>query len=178
MKFLLVFLVIALLIYFLCPQKAKVWASENRIKLGGFLVASFLVIIILLKGQAGLAAITAAIIAFGERLWRFRNLFATLLQFKNMFGAKKFKEEFIHSNSERRSPLTDGPLSAKKAGEILGIDPSASKKEIRNAHRKLISKLHPDKEGNDYLASLLNNARDVLLDKNSRRSDESHDRKT
>ena len=54
-------------------------------------------------------------------------------------------------------------MTREQAAEILGVSPDASAKEIREAHRKLMGKLHPDKGGNDFLASQLNNARDTLL---------------
>ena len=60
------------------------------------------------------------------------------------------------------SPNQQG-ISIEEAFSILGLEESASEKEIINAHRKLMSKLHPDKGGNDYLATQLNLAKDVLL---------------
>jgi curved DNA-binding protein CbpA len=54
-------------------------------------------------------------------------------------------------------------MTAKRAAEVLGISETASPKEIRSAHRKLMGKMHPDKDGTDYLAALVNEARDFLL---------------
>ena len=56
-------------------------------------------------------------------------------------------------------------MSVEEAAEILGVPPNADKDEINQAHRRLIGRVHPDKGGSDYLASLLNNARDLMLDK-------------
>ena len=47
--------------------------------------------------------------------------------------------------------------------DILGIDENATPAEIRTAHRKLMGKMHPDKDGTDYLAALINEARDYLI---------------
>jgi len=50
-----------------------------------------------------------------------------------------------------------------EALKVLGLQDGASDDEIRAAHRKLISQNHPDKGGTDYLASKINEAKDVLL---------------
>ncbi|MBX2868523.1 MAG: DnaJ domain-containing protein [Acidiferrobacterales bacterium] len=54
-------------------------------------------------------------------------------------------------------------MTKSEAFEVLGLDASATRDEIVAAHRKLISKIHPDKGGTDYLARSINKAREVLL---------------
>ena len=59
--------------------------------------------------------------------------------------------------------VADGKISVDEALEILNLAPMPTKKEVISAHRKLMSKLHPDKGGSDYLAARVNEAREVLL---------------
>lgn len=56
-----------------------------------------------------------------------------------------------------------GPMGRSEALAILGLDDSAKEQDIREAHRRLIANLHPDKGGSSYLAAQINQAKDVLL---------------
>lgn len=57
-----------------------------------------------------------------------------------------------------------GAMSLAEAAEVLGLPPDADRDAIVAAHRTLMSRLHPDKGGSDYLAMKVNAARQVMLD--------------
>ncbi|RYY46711.1 MAG: J domain-containing protein [Sphingomonadales bacterium] len=54
-------------------------------------------------------------------------------------------------------------LGEEEAREVLGIGPNAGAEEVRAAHRRLVSALHPDKGGSAELTRRINAARDTLL---------------
>ena len=57
----------------------------------------------------------------------------------------------------------DTPMNAKEARGILEVGPEASGDDIKEAHHRLMKKMHPDQGGSTYLASKINQAKDVLL---------------
>jgi DnaJ family protein C protein 19 len=54
-------------------------------------------------------------------------------------------------------------MSRDEALKVLGLGVNAGEDDIRAAHRRLMLQNHPDKGGSDYLASKVNEAKDVLL---------------
>ena len=77
---------------------------------------------------------------------------------------RSFSQFTNKQNQSSSSPHFGSALpSLNEAKAILGIEGALSKKIIVQAHRQLMSKLHPDKGGNDFLAAQINNAKEVLL---------------
>ena len=54
-------------------------------------------------------------------------------------------------------------MSPREARDLLGVAADADLAQIRDAHRRLIAKVHPDSGGSDALASRVNAARDILV---------------
>ncbi|WP_230532166.1 DnaJ domain-containing protein [Microvirga roseola] len=66
-------------------------------------------------------------------------------------------------DTRTRAHAQSGAMTKDEAYQILGLEPGASLDEIRQAHRSLIKKLHPDQGGTAYLAARVNQAREILL---------------
>ena len=94
----------------------------------------------------------AAVLPIGFAAWR-------------MFGPKSASRTGAQMGHSSRPRGKDSPMSVSEAREVLGVSKDASEDEINNAYRRLMAKYHPDKGGNDWMASKLNEARKILLGK-------------
>lgn len=61
-------------------------------------------------------------------------------------------------------------MPTAEARALLGVDESATIQEVRDAHRRLIARVHPDAGGSPELATRVNAARDVLVAELNRRT--------
>ncbi len=55
-------------------------------------------------------------------------------------------------------------MAISKARKLLGVSPDADSHAIREAHRRMTARIHPDRGGTNAGMQELNAARDLLLD--------------
>ena len=141
------------LFVFLGGLRAFERASVNSVKslaawiaaLGGISLA----LLLFLTGRGGIAL--GALTLFGPLIWqRWR-------------AAHPAAGQGGASQQQQAPPRQAGNMSREEAYQVLGLPSGASATEIRAAHHRLMRGAHPDSGGSDWLATRINQARDVLL---------------
>ena len=161
--YLLLLLVIMLAVYLTKNwlKKLPVETVPRLLKKTAWLAALLLVGILALTGKLNwLFALFGVTIAFMLRLMPVvLSLGPQLHKLWTQFNSAKYQ------SSQSSQPGRGDSLSKAEALAILGLKPGAGKDEIVEAHRKLISRMHPDKGGSDYLAAQINLAKKILLER-------------
>lgn len=101
----------------------------------------------------------------------------SLVELVGLFGAvqdydsQRLLESYLdhhypewRQNRPQDTPSPKAGMSRREALEALGLTDGAAQEDIVAAHRRLIQRLHPDRGGSTYLAALLNQAKDILID--------------
>lgn len=79
-----------------------------------------------------------------------------------MLGQKGW-EKVKSAGGGQAASRNRGSMNEDEALDVLGLEKGASEQDIQAAYRKLMAQVHPDKGGNDYLASKINEAKQTLL---------------
>jgi hypothetical protein len=114
-----------------------------------------------LRGYTYEDGIAAALFLLGLRL---------LTTGRILPGSALMAGSILWAAYRRRRGSAAGTMPVEDARKLLGVSPEASLTEIREAHRRLIVKVHPDAGGSQELANRVNVARDTLVAEMSRRT--------
>ena len=122
----------------------------------------------------GIGATLLLLVITGRIPWLFALFSAAVPWINRAMAAQQLWSNFKNQSQQwsKDGSNSDGQqgqrpietMTKEEALEILGLDAGATHDDIVTAHRKLMSRVHPDKGGSDFLAKTINHARKVLLD--------------
>lgn len=104
-----------------------------------------------------------ALLVFGSAFLLTRNLGVAAIA--SLVFSLLVRNGYITFGTPAPAPVTG--MSAAEAYRMFGLKPGASREEIQAAYWRIMKQNHPDQGGSTYLATKINEARNILL-KNTR----------
>jgi len=137
-------------------ERASVTTIKSLFTWIGVLAGISLALLLVLSGREGLAF--GALVMFGPMIWRRWQAHRA-----GLGGQQQRPAGAGAGGSSAPPPRRQGNMTPEEAYQVLGLRPGASEADIRAAHHRLMRTAHPDSGGSDWLATRINQARDVLL---------------
>jgi len=134
--------------------RGMAWVLQKGCGLAALVAATFLTV----RGQF-VAALPLALMGFGLLGW----MPQLTLGDPHRGGAGRREDAQHGANARQRAAPGSGKMTEEEAYQVLGLQPGANADDIGQAYRSLMKKLHPDQGGTTYLATRINEAKDVLL---------------
>ena len=101
-------------------------------------------------------------VLFAAKLWPLA--FMVLIAAGGVMAIEMWRSNAIRGNEAGAAPpVTAQKMTIAEAAAVLGVAPDAGVDDITAAYRKLISQIHPDRGGTDYLAAKINEARELMM---------------
>ena len=140
--------------YVQANPRGMAWVLQRAGGIAVLVAATFLAV----RGEF-VAALPLALMGFGLLGW----MPQLSLGNSDRRGAGRGENAQNGANARQRAAPGAGKMTKEEAYQILGLQPGASAEDIGQAYRSLMKKLHPDQGGTTYLATRINEAKDVLL---------------
>tara|TARA_B100000780_G_C21052475_1_gene422718 strand:- start:166 stop:633 length:468 start_codon:yes stop_codon:yes gene_type:complete len=124
-----------------------------------FLLRASMVVVLLLAIGLGLSglwpvamSLLGGLVVYGRPVLRAFGIWQTI---------KRFSKP--NTSDPQGNTQASAMMDKAQARQILEVDNNASQDDIISAHKRLMAKNHPDKGGSTYIASQINQAKDLLL---------------
>ncbi|HSN22715.1 MAG TPA: DnaJ domain-containing protein [Methylomicrobium sp.] len=162
-RILLVFLLI-LFVYYALRKLQKASSAVKARFLRHLMIGAGLVLLVYMGKSGWLGGIFALLgLAAAFMLRLLPSLLHNAPYLQQIWMAWQRSRQGQSQHHEQR--YASGQMTVAEAYEVLGLKMGASDKEIIEAHRRLMQKIHPDRGGSDYLAAKINMAKKKLLER-------------